>query len=243
METASDSAFFNQVWPEIVNVKNGISLLSLILSAFFGGLFAGLWSNWFESNRRIKDRRTDKYVEHRNTIVQIEHESIPLRVNISRNIEAIGNAIANTYEKPTEIKIRFILRLYELKLSTGLGLKLLSVDFINKYSHLYADIETFNSDIKYLSSMVSMVLEDRKKGLAQPDLYESYKELLPVLKDTIEDIDKKSLELLTYAKVAIDTQDKKIGEKYIKDGKEVKYTIDINLLKQKTDKIKKRRRL
>lgn len=65
----------------------------IIAAAFFGGLFAGLFSNYFESRRRIFDKRSDKYHEHRNTIVQIEHELIPARVNLSRNIKSLMDSL------------------------------------------------------------------------------------------------------------------------------------------------------
>src|SRR3989344_3565614 len=121
---ASNSASPN---PQLLNGAS--SMAAIILSSFFGGLFAGWWSNYFETKRRIHDKRHDKYYEHRNTIVQIEQELIPLRVNISRDLASITDAIENTNDQ----NIRFILRFDRLFLSTGLGLRLLSLDFINMY--------------------------------------------------------------------------------------------------------------
>lgn len=233
MLIASNSATINQALPTVVN--GVISLFAIIASAFFGGLFAGLWTNHFESKRRINDKRTDRYYEHRNTIVQIEQELIPLRVNISRNLASITDAIENT----NDLSIRFILRFHKLFLSTGLGLKLLSLDLINMYAQLYSAIETFNSDMDYISEMVSSVRDDQKVGKIDPSIIESYKVFLPHLKDECEEIDKKSLEILAVSKLAIGKEDKKIKDKYVKDGKEIKYVLTKSSLSQKYEEIKK----
>lgn len=232
MLIASNSAFVNQAFPIVVN--GVISLFAIIASAFFGGLFAGLWTNHFESKRRIHDKRHDKYYEHRNTIVQIEQELIPLRVNISRDITSIEDAITNTHET----NVRFILRFYKLDLSTGLGLRLLSLDLINKYAELYSAIESFDSDIQYISGMVSSVIEDKKAGKIDDSVVESYKVFLPQLKDECKQIDQKSLELLGMCKLAIGKEDKKIRDQYIEDGKEIKYTFDKKSLNKKYEGIK-----
>lgn len=233
MSIASNSATFNQALPAVIT--GATNLAAVIASAFFGGLFAGIWTNHFESKRRINDKRTEKYFEHRNSIVQIEQELIPLRVNISRNLTSITDAINNTNEN----NIRFILRFDRLFLSTGLGLKLLSLDLINMYAQLYSAIEKFNSDVDYVSGMIASVREDQKAGKMDPSLIESYKIFLPHLKDECEEIDKKSLELLALSKVAIDKEDKNIKNKYVKDGKEIKYSINKKSLAQKYDDIKK----
>jgi hypothetical protein len=233
MLIASSSATINQALPIVIN--SAISLVAIIASAFFGGLFAGLWTNHFESKRRIHDKRHDKYYEHRNTIVQIEQELIPLRVNISRDITAIDDAIANTHET----NVRFILRFYKLSLSTGLGLRLLSLDLINKYAELYSAIESFDSDIQYISGMVSSVMEDKKAGKIDDSMVESYKVFLPQLKDVCEQIDQKSLELLGMSKLAIGKEDKIIKDKYIDDGKEINYKFDKKSLDKKYEGIKK----
>ena len=197
MLIASNSAVINQALPAIVN--SSVGLLSIIASAFFGGLFAGLWTNHFESKRRMNDKRIDRYYEHRNTVVQIEQELIPLRVNISRDFASITDAIENT----NDLNIRFILRFHKLFLSTGLGLKLLSVDLINMYAQLYSAIETLNSDMDYISGMVDSVRDDQKIGKIDPSVIESYKVFLPQLKDECEEIDQRSMELLAVIKLAI----------------------------------------
>lgn len=230
MPIASNSASISRILPNITS-----SMVAIIASAFFGGLFAGLFANYFESKRRISDKRHDKYYEHRNTIVQIEQELIPLRVNISRNLVSITDAIENT----NELNIRFILRFHRLFLSTGLGLKLLSVDFINMYAQLYSAIETFNSDMEYISEMVSSAREDQIVGKIDPSVIESYKVFLPHIKDECEEIDQKSLEILAVSKLAISKEDKKIKDKYIRDGKEIKYSINKKLLAKKYADIKK----
>lgn len=233
MPIASNSALVNQALPAIIN--SAVGLTGIIASAFFGGLFAGIWTNHFESKRRINDKRTEKYFEHRNSIVQIEQELIPLRVNISRNLASIVDALDNTNEN----NIRFILRFDRLFLSTGLGLKLLSLDLINMYAQLYSAIEKFNSDVDYVSGMIASVRENQKDGKMDLSLVESYKIFLPHLKDECEEIDQKSLDLLALSKVAIGKEDKNIKDKYIKDGKEIKYSISKKSLAQKYDDIKK----
>jgi len=232
MQIASNSALLKNIMP--IFTEGVLGLFAIILSAFFGGLFAGVWANHFESKRRIKELRHDKYHEHRNSIVQIEQELIPLRVNASRNLESISDAIKNTHES----NIRFILRFYKLSLSTGLGMKLLNIEFINKYAQLYSEIETFNSDLEYVSGMVTMVRENNKAGFIDPSVNESYKTFLPHLKDQIENIDQKSLELLAISKLAIGKEDKGIKDQYIKDGKEIKYTLDKKSMENKYKEIK-----
>ncbi len=233
MLIASNSASISQALPMIMS--GALGLFAIIASAFFGGLFAGLWANHFESKRRMNDKRIDRYYEHRNSIVQIEQELIPLRVNISRNLASITDAIENT----NDLNIRFILRFHKLFLSTGLGLKLLSVDLINMYAQLYSAVETFNSDMDYVSGMVTSVRDDQKVGKIDPSVTESYKVFLPHLKDECEEIDQKSLELLAVVKLAIGKEDKKIKDKYVKDGKEIKYTLNKNSLSQKYKEISK----
>jgi len=228
---ATNSGTTNQT-----TIMNGMfSLVTIISSAFFGGLFAGTWTNYFESKRRIQDKRHDKYYEHRNTIVQIEQELIPLRVNISRDLASIISVIENTNDQ----NIRFTLRFYKLFLSTGLGLRLLSLDLINKYAELYSAIESFNSDIEYVSGIISSVVEDQKEKIVDPSKIESYKIFLPILKDSSEQIDQKSLELLSMSKLALDKKDKKIRDKYVNDGKEIKYSFDKKSLNKKYKGIKK----
>lgn len=231
MLTASNSAAITQAIPTITN--SFVGLMAIIASAFFGGLFAGVWTNYFESRRRTHDKRNDKYYEHRNTIVQIEQELIPLRVNTSRNLISITDAITNTNSHG----IRFILRFYKLFLSTGLGLKLLNLDLINKYAQLYSSIEMLNSDIEYISGMVTSVRENQKAGKEDPSIFESYKVFLPHLKERCEEIDQGSLELLALSQTAIGKEDKKIKEKYIKDGKEIQYSLSKKSLTQKYYKI------
>lgn len=53
---ATNSATMVQIAPII---KNGLfGLVAVIASAFFGGLFAGVWTNYFETKRRIHDKDT-----------------------------------------------------------------------------------------------------------------------------------------------------------------------------------------
>jgi hypothetical protein len=58
MSIVSNSAIVSQVLPSVIT---GITNLGVIItSAFFGGLFAGVWTNHFESKRRINDKRRNE---------------------------------------------------------------------------------------------------------------------------------------------------------------------------------------
>lgn len=126
------------------------STFQIILSAFSGGFFAAFFTNYFESKKRIHEIRRDKYFEHRNTVVQIEHELIPFRVNLSRNITSIDDALKNIDEN----NIRIILRFYQSSISTGLSLKLLNLTLINEYVETYSLIESLNTDFEYLNGII-----------------------------------------------------------------------------------------
>jgi hypothetical protein len=87
--------------------------------------------------------------------------------------------------------------------------------------------------------MVSSIMEDKKAGKIDDSMVESYKVFLPQLKDVCEQIDQKSLELLGMCKLAIGKDDKKIKDKYIADGKEIKYTFDKKSLDKKFEGVRK----
>lgn len=206
---------------QTVVLKTGTSaVFQIVLSAFCGGLFAGLFANYFETTRRIKDKRYDKYYEHRSTIVQIEHELIPARLNISKNITTLDVALKGS----DDVKIRLILRLYKLRLSTSLSLRLLNLGLVNDYADIYILFETINSDIEYINSMVEQI----KQGPgASPgtfiSLLNSYILMAPYLKEKCEEADKKSIELLAKCRIALHRDDETIRNNYISVGKQVEY--------------------
>ena len=204
----------------------------IILSAFFGGLFAGIFSNHFESKRRISDKRRDKYFDHRNTIVQIEHEILPSRINISRNINSIEDSINNT----SKLSKRIVLRFFKLKLSPGLSLNLLNLDLINLYSEVYSQYESVNNDIDYLSQIVSSIIDDKKNNKVDDNLIGQYFQFSDYLLKEILDADKKSLELLSYCKTVIDKKEKDLLDIYLANGEEIKYRFN----KKKIQKISKK---
>lgn len=230
---ASQSASYIQQSPDVISITT--AFIGIVLSAFLGALFSGIVNNFFESRRRARDKRSDKYFEHRNSIVQIEHELIPLRLNTSRNIAALSDAIENT----NPYNIRFILRFYKLSLSSGLSQKLVSLAFINKYAKLHSDIEIFNSDLEYVSGLVQMVIQNSKKGKVDKSINTAYKQFLPHLQQECEDIDQKTLELLTISKLALRNDDTRVKEQYIKDGKEIKYKFDKKSFKARQQDIEK----
>lgn len=218
--------------------SNLISMLEsksfeIIAAAFFGGLFAGLFSNYFESKRRILDKRSDKYHDHRNTIVQIEHELIPARVNLSRNIKSLAYAIESTNEN----NIRLILRFNKLKLSTGLSLNLLDRDFINEYAELFTLFESHNSDIDYIEGMIQQIRSDQKNGPIDGNLLQSYVQMVEYLHQSCLEIDNKSHMLLAMCQIALNKEDKIIKKKYLKNGKLIEYEFPDQKMKEKLTQI------
>lgn len=193
------------------------SYFQIIISAFFGGLFAGLFSNYFESKRRITDKRRDKYYDHRNTIVQIEHELLPSRINISRNISSLIDSSTNT----NETSKRIVLRFYKLKLATGLSLNLLDIELINLYAEVFSQFETINNDIDYINQMVTVIVEDKKNNKIDINMVTMYLQFSEYLLKELKSTDQKSLNLLAYCKLILDKNEKKILKKYINKGGQI----------------------
>lgn len=214
-------------------LKNGY--LQIILSAFFGGLFAGVFSNYFESKRRISDKRRDKYFDHRNTIIQIEHEIVPSRINISRNVNSIEDSINNTNESNKRIVLRF----FKLKLSPGLSLNLLNLDLINLYLEVYSQFESINNDIDYLDQTISSIIDDKKNNKVDDNLISQYFQFSDYLLKEIKEADNKSLELLSYCKSVIDKKEKGILDKYLASGEEITYKINKKMIRKISNKISK----
>lgn len=211
-----------------------IKIIAIIFSSFCGGLFAGLSSYHFESKKRIEDKRFDKYFEHRNTIIQIEHEFIPIRVNLSRNLASITDALENI----SESHIRLVLRLNLLQFSQGLNLKLLNIELINKYAEMYSLIETINSDIDYLNNIVKEIRSKIGKETITPDMLDTYVTMLAFLKDECLLVDKKSLILLSSCREIIRIDDKDIKKTYIRSGGQIIYSILDSNLKTTAQQIK-----
>lgn len=210
-------------------------ILEIILSAFAGGFFAGFFSNLYESKRRINDKRYDKYFDHRNTIVQIEHELIPARINMSRNMESLRNAVQETDEN----KIQLILRFYELSLSTGLSLKLVNIDLINLYSEVFTEFKSITSDFQYVGGMVNMIIEDLKtpEKPVRSGLLDSYVTAIKYLYDACKDADAKSLDLLVNCQIALRVKNKSALKKYLKSGDQIPYLINKKEIKEQKSKL------
>lgn len=231
----------NSVLPQDTAVINSLAELfqnrtfEIILSAFSGGLFAGLFANYFEIKRRIREKRSNKYFEHRNTIVQIEHELIPARINIARNLASINNSIENT----NQTQVRLILRFFKPFLSTGLSLRLLDLRFINIYSEVYILFETINSDIEYINGMISSIREDLQSRHIDESLLQSYVQMLSYMKEKCEEADHKSLTLLSLSKVALNKSDTGIKEAYLKTGNSIKYSVQKKKFKKEAIKIER----
>lgn len=217
---------------------NNISLIILagFFAGLFGGFFAGYFTNYFESKRRISDKRTDKYYEHRNTLVQIEHEILPSRVNLSRNLKAIEVSF-NVSDHVT----RVILRFYKLKLTSGLSTKLLNVNLINEYAELYTLLETINSDIQYLEDVVTTIRAglEKKPILVKKTLLETYSKFVKQLEKTCLLADRKSLELISKIKIILRKKDEPILKEYIKTGGQITYSIQGKSVIKESKKITK----
>lgn len=214
--------------------------IQIIFSAFFGGLFAGLFAYIFESKRRLNEKRSDKYYEHRNTIVQIEHELIPVRVIMSRNIESINDALKNTKENNT----RLILRFYKLVFSTGLNLRLLNLKLINMYSETYSLLQSINADFEFIGDIIN-ALQYEINNRSEPDVNKlnMYSIFLSNLKRDCDTADKKILELLVFCKYSIAIDDIKMKNLYIKNGGQINYKLSKKNLNERSKEIEKQENL
>lgn len=208
----------------------------IILSAFFGGLFAGLFSNYYESRRRISDKRRDKYYDHRNTMVQIEHELLPARVNISRNIASLDASLKNTNKSNK----RIILRFFKLKLSPGLSLNLLNLDLINLYAKVFSQFEIINNDIDYIDKLASSIIEDKKNNRLEDNLIDMYFQFSEHLLAEIKIADQISLKLVSHCKLILSKNEDDVLKGYLKKGGLIKYKFMKKTAKKISDKILKR---
>lgn len=219
------------------------SYFQIIISAFFGGLFAGIFANYFESKRRIVDKRFDKYYDHRNTIVRMEHELLPARVNISRNINSLEDSFKNT----SKVSRRIVLRFFKLKLSPDLNLNLLNLELINLYADVFSKFETINNDIDYINQIASSITEGKKKNEIDENLIHLYYQFAEYLLSELKNADSKSLELVCYCKFTLTKNEKKLINSYIKNGGEIDYNVEKKsientanrLIKEETRPVKK----
>ena len=205
----------------------------IILSAFFGGLFAGLFSNFYESKRRISDKRRDKYYDHRNTMVQIEHELLPARVSISRNIVSLDDSLKNT----NKTNKRIILRFFKLKLSSGLSLNILNLDLINLYAKVFSQFEIINNDIDYIDKLASSIIEDNKNDRLEDNLIDTYFQFSEHLLSEIKKADKISLKLVSHCKLIFSKSEDDILKNYLKKGGLIKYRFMQKTVKKISDKL------
>jgi len=236
--TNNVSSIFTVNFKQIEALLNN-NAFQIILSAFFGGFFAGLFAYIFESKRRSNEKRSDKYYEHRNTIVQIEHELIPVRVNMSRNISSINEAIENTNEN----NIRLILRFYKLVFSTGLSLRLLNLDLINIYSETYSLLQSINADFEYIGDIIKALQNEINNGKPDVNKLNMYKIFLTNLKKDCDKTDKKTLELLSFCQCAINIDDIKMKNLFIKKGGQINYKISKKDLNKKSNSTEKQENL
>ena len=223
----------------ISTTSNG-GIFITILSAAAGGFFAAYFNNIYESKRRFEDKRTDKYFEHRNTIVQIEHELIPVRVNMSRNLKSLDEALKNNHSNNT----RLILRFYKLDFSTGLTLKLLNIDLINLYSEVYVLLQSINSDFQYVDGIVNAVRDELVK-YRRPDesKLQMYSTIISHLKEQCEETDNKTLKLLSFCQAIIAMGDNEVKDLYVEQGGQIKYEIPEKILTAKAKETQRQENL
>ncbi len=218
---------------EIVETIIKSPYFQIILSAFFGGLFAGLFSNYFEVKRRLEDLRRTKYYDHRNTIVQIEHELLPSRINISRNISSLSDSLNNTNENNKRIVLRF----FRLDISKGLSLNLLNLKIINLYAEVFSQFEIINNDIDYVNQIVTKIIDNNKSSTPDENLINLYFQFSEYLLKEINEADQKSLELLVYTKIILEEKEEKIIKDYLKNGKQVNYVFNKKSTRKNKSKI------
>ncbi|GEM_PF-2712697 len=223
----------------ITTIWNFISnaTISLFISAFLGGFSAGVFTYYFNSKSRLNELRHTKYFEHRNTLVQIEHELVGARVHLSRNLESIKTAL-----EVKDNRYRFILRFFDLSISSGLSLRLLDLNIINKYSELYIIFQSINSDIEYLRGMVHEIqskldIDDPKPTPALISLMNNYILMLSHINNQLLTSDKMSLELVAICKIALLEDPKHKLREYINKGGEIKYLISKTEIEEKIKKI------
>lgn len=223
-------SWLNQLWQNSGNIPD------IVVSAFLGGFFAAMCTNYFAEGQRIRNKRSDKYAEHRNAIVQIEHELVPVRVNLSRNINSLQTAKDGTSDTVT----RFIQRFYDLKITSGLNLKLLEIDLINDYYEIYTQIETINSDIQYLVGFGEKVQGDALNGKLNPSMVMMYPTLIDNLLIHCKETDKQTLDLVAKCQsiIAISKKEEnKLKKQYLKNGSDIKYQISEDIVAIKKQRL------
>ncbi len=182
--------------PALNNVAN-------VLISSFGGIAAALVTYYLDSQGRTREKRTERYLLHRNTLVQVEHEIIPLRLNIGRDLKTLDETISGCDENTT----RVILRTYKLDLSSNLGINMLDINFINKYSELYTLVESINSDLHYLEGITESIKSEAKQGQINFSGISTYLTFLPILRDSCRKADELSLSLLSMIRCVLNDND------------------------------------
>ncbi len=235
------NSFSNQTFNITSNFVSEWLTAIATLSATGVALFGIFYTNNAENKRReleriednkqrIEEKRFDKFYDHRNTIVQIEHELIPIRTKMARNLSVLKDAIKNTNPNNT----RLILRFDKLNLSTGLNLKLLNLDLINEYSELLSLLETINSDFDYIEQMVTSL--QNRNNLSEEQILSlefTYKTVLPYLLEQCERADCKCLQLLAKCKLTISKDVETELKSYQDKGGEILYNISNEKIKAK----------
>jgi len=215
------------IWKE---AKIIIIIFQVFISSI-GGILAAILTFRLDSKGKMQNKRLDKYADHRNTLVQIEHELAPTRVSVGNNIKALEDAVQQ-FDSGVP---RLILRMYKSDFSTGLSLRLINLELINDYSKIYILLKKINSDIDYLNQIVEKIqlwLEQEKDFSS---LLVAYEKLIRYLVIQCKKADKKILDIVAKCKIALslDEQEEKIKNKYRKDGKEVIYSFPKNSLDSK----------
>lgn len=206
-------------------VKNIVDLG--IVSA--SGIIAAQYTYLLSQKGNIKEKRRDKYFKHRNTLVQLEHELIPARIDIGNNIKAFEDAIENTGPN----KLRLILKMNKIDISTGLSLNLLDLEIINDYSKLYVLIKKINSDISYLDILLNKIQE----GQRSQDILDSYKLLQSHMLSQLRKIDDLGLDLLIKCQLIFKQDDEKLSKIYEKTEKLFGYDFDKKEIDEKKEEI------
>lgn len=190
-----------------------------VLISSVGGIAAALVTYYLDSRGRIREKRAERYLLHRNTLVQIEHELIPLRLNIGRDLKTLDETIAGCDENST----RVILRTYKLELSSNLGINMLDINLINKYSELYTLVESINSDLHYLEGITESIKTEAKQGQINFSGISTYLTFLPILRVSCRKADRLSLTLLSMIRCVLNDNDSPSRKYFESSGKLEKY--------------------
>lgn len=210
-----------------------LELMEKVFLTSIGGIVAALLANYLSQKSRVENKRKDAYIKHKNAVVQMEQELLAARIEIDRDIQILENSINFN----SETKTRLILKMYKPDFSSGLGLRLLSVDFINKYYNLFLLFRKINLNIDYLSVVVADIRSGLKKNDLENNYLSTYRKIVGILFDQLKQAESDTLELIIMSESLLDLNEKEIISKFLENGKEINYNIPIEIMDKRKAQI------